>query len=272
MSDTQLFQKDVKRKMNSYFMKKLSEINFEKVHKDIKDEYLKQLELVRTNYEEQSKRFIKSKLSQVLLSSLSEPSTYYTNDSLLNNGDSKSIYSPRIDLAFSPIIKLSNANSVSIGVYKLSDDVRLFSKVHKLEFVKNIEKKIRIISNENMAEFNLSICSLGIGEHKDYKYPNERPLHLFGIEIENQKNSKHLMGDFFNAINLSKIPVVVIPEDKLDNLMNMLKYNKAIQNVKKLPTYNMLKNVNVLTLKQFRNILNDFLIEEELETIEVNIN
>lgn len=208
-------------------------------------------------------------MEEVLIRSISEASTYYTNDDLLNNGDYNSIYSPRIDLSFSPCIKKKRAKDESIGVYRLSEDVHLFDLVHNLDFIKNIESSLRKESNKIMRANNLSECNLGIEDYVRGHYPNDRPLHLFGIEIENQMNSKHLMGDFLNAINLSLIPIVVIPESKLDNLLNMLKYNKHIMKRKGISTYDTLKKVIVLRVSDFRDALNYILQNEGLDVIGV---
>jgi hypothetical protein len=68
-------------------------------------------------------------------------------------------------------------------------------------------------------------------------------MHLFGIEIENQKNPKHLMGDFLNAISLSKIPIILFPESRIDDAMKMLLFSSAIKNIKEVPIFNLLKRV-----------------------------
>ncbi|GMQ58364.1 hypothetical protein AN1V17_27590 [Vallitalea sediminicola] len=266
MNDTQKFQKDVVDKMKSYFIKKLTEIDFNNSEDRLKKEYEKQLKLICTNYKTKAKRFADYDICEVIISALSEPCTYYTNDNFIQSGNLDSIYSPRIDLSFSPIIKKNNSKSESIGVYSLTDDVKLFDFVHNLDFIRNLEKLIRDVSNKNMNEFRLPRCDIGIS---NWNYPNKRPLHLFGIEIENQKNTKHLMGDFFNAINLSKIPVIVVPESNINNLMNMLKYNKTIQDLKQLPTFKMLSKVSVITVRQFREILNRLLECEGLGLINV---
>jgi len=206
-------------------------------------------------------------MNEVLIKGIQEPSTYYTNDDLLGDNNFNSIYSPRIDLSFSPSIKLKKLKYESLGVYKLSKDVEIFDSIHSLSFIKKLEQDLRKKSNQNMIHYSLPTCTLGLSDTHRLSYPNKRPLHLFGIEIENQKNSKHLMGDFFNAINLSLIPVVIVPEEKLEHLMNMLKYNKLVSDLKQLPLFSLLNKVIVLTVNDFRDILNRKLNSENLEQI-----
>lgn len=266
---TKEYQRQVQYCMEEYFRRKLIKSDDNNMY-NICIEYDKQLESIKKRYAKKAKYFLDYTHDKVLLSAIAEPCTYYTQGDYKSSNDSNSIYSPRIDIAFSPIIKKKIGKNESIGVYNLTKDVKLYRQIHQLPFVRELEEKIRIKSNENMKDNQLEECNLGIEDYNEYQYDNTRPLHLFGIEIENQKNAKHLMGDFINAINLSLIPVVVIPEDRISNLMNMLKYNKTIENIKGLKTYNLLKKVSVLTVSQFRDVLNELLGEENIKLINVH--
>jgi len=77
------------------------------------------------------------------------------------------------------------------------------------------------------------------------------------------------MGDFLNAISLSKIPIIVTPENNFDRLMKMLYFSATIKNLKEVPIYNLLNSVIVLTVNQFRDTLNDFLISRNITPITV---
>lgn len=273
MNHTQEYQRQVKCSMEKYLLKKLKKFSKEKKDefKEITDEYIKQLDHIKREYEERSKCFANYSVNEeVILSCISEPSTFYTKGYCGNNKKSPSIYSPRIDIAISPIIKKRRGKHESIGVYYLTENVKLYKKIHKIPFVKELEKKFREISNENMKGGDLYEFNLDIYEHEEFNYKNKRPLHLFGIEIENQRNPKHLMGDFLNAVNLSLIPIVVVPKDNLINVLNMLEYNKIIEGVKDVKTYSILKQVLVLTISQFTDTLNNLLVDEGIETIKVN--
>ncbi|WP_257130309.1 hypothetical protein [Bacillus thuringiensis] len=110
-----------------------------------------------------------------------------------------------------------------------------------------------------MERFNLNHLN-------DPSYINNRPMHLFGIEIENQK---HLMGDFLNAISLSKIPIILFPEDKMEGCMKMLLFSSLIKSIKDVPIFDIINIPLVLTISQFRDIMNHFLEEENLDLIRV---
>jgi hypothetical protein len=138
----------------------------------------------------------------------------------------------------------------------------LFGLIHNLEFVKEIESSLRIISNRNLRSF-------GLLPPFEVKYINNRPMHLFENEIENQKNPKHLMGDFLNAISLSKIPIVLFLASRIKATMKMLLFSSAIKNIKEVTIYDLLNSVMILTISQFRNALNRFLDNENLVLIQV---
>jgi len=261
-NETKKFQEEVEEKMTKFFNIKFNQIKNDDVElfKELEEYYKDEYSFIKGKYKKKRTRYFSKeyKIKNVLLQAISEPKTRYTSDDFNNNGiDKKSIYSPRIDISFSPVIKKSKGKNESIGVYKLTERTCLFNLLYQLEFVKKIKEKIRNKSNENFRNKELDFCEASI-----QKYENIRPLHLFGIEIENQKNSKHLMGDFLNSLSLSKIPIVVVPEDKFDNLIKMLKFCSIISDVKKIPIYELLTTVSVLKVSQFRSILNELLENE----------
>lgn len=272
MSPTEIFQKDVERKLSQYFMLKLRKFKQNRYNDyfSLEEEYLRQIEVVKEHYTKAKIKYEIGDLDRVLLSCVSEPKTEYTLGDYTNdyeNDSDKNIYSPRVDIAISPVVLKSRGKVVSIGNYRLTEDVILFKKLHSLGFVKEMENSLRKISDYNYTTIGLEIKDYDYKNHCEYFYINKRPLHLFGIEIENQKNPKHLMGDFLNCISLARIPIVLLPEDKLNSCMNMLLFSSTIGDLKEVGVYDLLKNVIVLTIKQFVEIINDFLRIENIEEI-----
>ncbi len=247
MSLTQDFQKQVQEKMEEYFIEKLKQLkNTQSIlFRNLTEEYNRQFSYVERHYPNRKRYFRSSEPEYVLLSDITEPNTYYTQDDCHQNGNNASIYSPRIDLTFSPIIKKSRGTNESIGVYKLTQDINLFKELHQVPFVKELELKLKEATNENLKSHGLTY-DISCEEHNENAYINKRPLHLFGIEIENQKNAKHLMGDFLNAISLARIPVVIVPQERLISLVNMLRFSLTINELKEVPIYEMLSKVNIL--------------------------
>ncbi|OME46872.1 hypothetical protein BSK59_28745 [Paenibacillus odorifer] len=196
---------------------------------------------------------------------MSEPITEYNLGDLTHRevDDLIEIYSPRIDIAITPTVIKQRSRKISLGVYRLAEEVEIFNLIHRLNFIQEIEDRLRTISNENLSEFNIELP-------REIRYMNTRPMHLFGIEIENQVNPKHLMGDFLNAISLSKIPIILFPEDKFFGCIKMLMFSSAIKNIKGVQIYDILKSALILKVDQFRNVMNFFLAEEELDLIGVH--
>ena len=137
-----------------------------------------------------------------------------------------------------------------MGIYRLSEDVKLINYIYKLDFIKQMEFALRRQSNRNLERFNLNHLN-------DPSYINNRPMHLFGIEIENQK-SKAFDGRFLNAISLSKIPIILFPEDKMEGCMKMLLFSSLIKSIKDVPIFDIINIPLVLTISQFRDIMNHF--------------
>ncbi|NQV18807.1 MAG: hypothetical protein HQ534_09720 [Armatimonadetes bacterium] len=266
------FQKQVEVKLSDYFRQELesyAESN-QMEYQLICSEYNRQFQIIKNNL---SNNLINKLLdynhNDVLVSCISEPITSYKlNDYTNNINDNDLIYSPRIDIAISPTILIKRRKKASIGIFRLTEDVDVFKKVHKLEFIKNLENTLRQKSIENFQEYNLPYPHFS-NCHNESDYNNKRPLHLFGIEIENQKNVKHLMGDFLNALSLSKIPIIVTPERNFEKLIKMLLFSATINNLKKVPIYNLLNKVIVLKVDQFRTTLNQFLTSRHIAPITV---
>ncbi|MFC3343036.1 hypothetical protein ACFOHW_11655 [Paenibacillus abyssi] len=149
-----------------------------------------------------------------------------------------------------------------MGVFRLANDIELFQLIHSLDFIRELETGLREISNMNVRDHNIE-------PPETVEYINMRPMHLFGIEIENQQNPKHLMGDFLNAISLSKIPIILFPEHKFMGCMKMLLFSTTIKNLKEVPIYDVLNKAIILTVDQFRTMINRILSAEGLETIQV---
>lgn len=267
MNKTTEFQKLVETHMNKYFEKKLKELkknNFE-YYEEAREEYWKEYENIMgincfDSYFNEEK---------VLLSAISEAATKYTLNDFYNNNDNTSIYSPRTDIAFSPSFKKKgNFKNQSLGIYKLTENTQIFKIISKLDFVKKLAEEIKSQSNLNFASFGL--CSLS-NKIEDWENNlNKRPLHLIGIEIENSLSKKYLMGDLLNAISLAKFPIILVPQAKLNNLFDMLKYTNGISDLKGLNIYNILGTVNILSISQFRELLNKLLLEENLKPIPNN--
>ncbi len=266
------FQKQVEAKITLYLKKELfflSNSN-QRNYQAICNEYDRQFQIIKNNGSNNLyNKLINYNHNDVLISCISEPITNYRLNDFTNNlNDNELIYSPRIDIAISPILKKKQGKNVSIGIVKMTDDVKIFKEIHKLDFIKKIENKLRRKSNENYQRHHLQYVHFS-DTHDENNYINKRPLHLFGIEIENQKNSKHLMGDFLNAISLSKIPIIITPEENFERLFKMLLFSSTIKNLKDVPIYNLLKRVIVLKVDQFRDILNVFLTSRSIDPITV---
>jgi hypothetical protein len=231
----------------------------------IEQDYMYQISVIQATRPIHNINVPASNIKGNWLSCLSEPFTEYNLADLTNRETDfqSNIYSPRIDIAITPTVIKNRNRKVSLGVYRLAEEVQLFRLIHNLQIVRAMENEMRRISNINMRAYNLH-------PPEEVEYINKRPMHLFGIEIENQKNPKHLMGDFLNAISLSKIPIILFPENRIDDAMKMLLFSSAIKNIKEVPIYNLLNRVIILTVNQFRNIMNSLLITENLDLIQVN--
>lgn len=272
MTEVELFQRDIVRKMNSYFRLKIEELQRRDdiTYLQCVDDYIRQQECVLM---QDNQHFRPShNYQEVLLRALYEVETkYYSNDFNENIKPTARIYSPRADIAFTPAIKKRSNNSgyKSIGVKRLTEDVVLYKKLNQLHFIRELEILIRNVSNENMSKYNLEQNHDSLYQYNEYNYLNKRPLLLFGFEIENSRTIKYLMGDFLNILSIARIPTVIVRESTLIDCMNMLMYCSTIRSIKEVPIYDLLKKVNVLTVSQIRNLLNKLLNDLGLEEIGV---
>ncbi|WFD09786.1 hypothetical protein [Tepidibacter hydrothermalis] len=272
MNPTAQFQKDIEIKLSKYLAKKMEQFRTcsQRRYDEIKFDYIYQLSIIRSNPQYAHIQYDDHcTFNELLITCMSEPKTQYNLNDYSDLLDaSQSIYSPRIDLAISPAIKKKRSKKVSLGNYKLSEDVKIYKLLHEIDFIKEIELAMRRESYINFRNHHLDTTFyINDATIPRETYINGRPLHLFGIEIENQTNPKHLMGDFMNALSLSKIPIVVVPSEKLDNCMKMLIYVSTINNLKEVPLYSLLEKVIVLTFDQFISILNNIISRDIGETI-----
>ena len=271
MRDVQYFQRELAGKMTEYFQKKLRNLqaeNDELYINSVRD-YVRQQDIIlQTDYANQYRK--STEYINVLIRGLSEPITEYKLDDFQQNStNNRRIYSPRVDIAFTPVLQKGTIDYVSIGIKKLTVDVELYKSLNQLSFVRDIETALRRKSNENMQTYNLQLNNDSLDEYRDDEYINKRPLFLFGFEIENDVSSKYLMGDFLNVLSLARIPNVIIPESNLEGCMNMLMFCSTIEGLKEVPIYVLLKKVNVLTVNQIRAVLNEFLVLENIDPIGV---
>lgn len=140
---------------------------------------------------------------------------------------------------------------------------RIFDLLQENEFIKNFRDLINSKSEENYSR---------IRNFDSFAYRNipqtNNALYLFGIEIENNPNKKHLMGDFLNAYMLSINPIVLVPEEKLDATLGLIEFLNTIKNLKGIDFTSLLK-VNLLTIKQFKELVNQQLTISNIQPIEI---
>ncbi|SEB27520.1 hypothetical protein [Paenibacillus sp. 276b] len=260
-SPTTAFQREVALKLSAYFSKKISDLQVSRpdLYAQIAEDYDY---ILRSIPNGETIDMEGSELQFNWLSCLSEPATHYTKKDLteLNEDEDKVIYSPRVDLAITPTALTKTKKKRSLGAYRLPTDRSLFHTFEQCDFIQEIKKRLCNLSEANLHELEL-------GNYRPLH--NIRPVHLFGIEIENQTNPKHLMGDFLNVISLSKIPVVLFPEDKFDGCIKMLMFSKAVNHIKDIPIFDTLRSALILKVDQFRDTMNEFLSREGLDLIEV---
>ncbi|WP_196599645.1 hypothetical protein [Pectinatus frisingensis] len=190
-----------------------------------------------------------------LLECVSEASSrYFENDGVdigNNHTDGRSIYSPVVDLAIVPTVRCRRSITQPLGRYPLFNGNLIFGELSKLSFMVRFQTEFKRIANNNLR-------AIGLNYNDDIEH-NHRPLYLFAIEIENQINKKHLMGDFINSLMLSRFPVVVVPETKLDDCLEIIKLSKIISDIKDVHVFEILSRVMVLSITQFRQIINRML-------------
>ena len=257
------FQKEVAKKLSIYFEKQFIVLKNKnpQLFDKLTNEYDKQFQIVNDKWDFGELTIENSKNKpEVLLQCISEAETRY-NLGEIYGGLSNRIYSPRADLAITPIVKVINGKDKPLGIYKLSDDVKIIDLLYDLDFIKPFEKKLFQKAKENYLRYDIHLF--------EKHYINKRPLHLFSIEIENGTDSKYLMGDFLNALSLGKIPLVIVPKKNFDKSINLLLYSMAIYDIKEVDIFNILNKILLLTVEQFRNIINSELDKMDIPHLEV---
>ena len=203
--------------------------------------------------------------SYKILECVSEASSrYFENDGVdigPNHTNGSPIYSPVVDLAIVPTIQCRRSITQPLGIYPLFNGNLIFGELSKLSFVSRFQTRIKQIANDNLRTIGLN--------YNDNIQHNHRPLCLFAIEIENQINKKHLMGDFINSLMLSRFPVVVVPQNKLADCLEIIKLSKIISDIKEVHIFEILSRVMVLSIPQFRQIINHMLETKGLAHLEV---
>lgn len=203
--------------------------------------------------------------SYKLLECVSEArSRYFENDGVdigPNHTNGSPIYSPVVDLAIVPTIQCRRSIIQPLSIYPLFNGKLVFGELSKLSFMSSFQIRIKQIANDNLR-------AIGLNYDDDIQH-NHRPLYLFAIEIENQINKKHLMGDFINSLMLSRFPVVVVPQNKLADCLKIVKLSKIISDIKEVHVFEILSRVMVLSIPQFRQLINHMLETKGLPQLEV---
>lgn len=202
---------------------------------------------------------------QLLLECLYEPvSRYYDNDQAnvgLDHKPGKLIYCPVVDIAIAPSLNLpGNKKNSSIGIYPLMNGHVLFEALSQLSTVQTLIEGFGNVGRRNMSR-------IGIGYND--RPINNRPLYLMAIEIENQTNKKHLMGDFFNSLMLSRHPIVIVPNSKLGHCLELVQLVRKIFDIKSINVSNFFERVAILKFDQFKEIIDPVLTRYNLEPLDI---
>ncbi len=200
-----------------------------------------------------------------LLGCCSEPQTcYFDNDGEeipIDQPIGQPIYSPVLDIAVAPTIHLgSKKKPPFISTFPLHKGPFMFEAFSRIDIITSLKSEFERYSRQNYGRHKLMYNSMVI---------NVRPLCLFGMEIENQLDKKHLIGDFINNIMLSKYPIIILPDGCLDDCLSMLKLAEVIQRLKRINAYELLSKAIVLNVSQFRAVVNRFLVSNNIEPLGV---
>jgi len=200
-----------------------------------------------------------------LLECCSEPQTcYYDNDGTwipIDHPIGNPIYSPILDIAIAPSVYMgANRQNPFISTYPLRNGPIMFEALSKITLIRRFKEEFERYTRQNYQRIGLQYQGIEI---------NERPLCLFGIEIENSDDKKHLMGDFLNNLMLSKYPIVIVPDSKLDSCLELIKLSEVIYKLKSVNVFSLINNVMLLNVSQFRNIINIVLQEKNIELLGV---
>jgi len=201
-----------------------------------------------------------------VLECINEPETfYYKNDAIVDRfGQDRGnkIYSPRIDLGIAPsFVRSGERKSRCFMNILLPTGTRanFYDLIEKTGIIQNLKAMIKSKSDENFDLIDISRSDYGI---------NNSPLYLFGIEIENNLDTKHLMGDFLNSLMLSKNPIVLVQHSKLDSALNLVKFIYTIKELKGID-YTFFSKVDLLTIRQFKEIINSLLRQKNIQEIDM---
>ncbi|MEO3946220.1 hypothetical protein [Gorillibacterium sp. CAU 1737] len=208
------------------------------------------------------KRKIKPK-PKLLLECLAESvSKYYNNDRPEHIGPyvpEDKIYSPIVDIGLAPSVQLRrNEKHHSLAVYPLLNGSHIFYYFSCFSLIQRLMGGVEEVARENYGRLNLPFF---------WRYTNKRPLSLVAIEIENQPNNKHLLGDFINSLMLSRYPILLVPEDRLDACLEVVKLSRFILDVKEINVFGLLSQVGILSIGQFRDIINPLLTHFNIEAL-----
>lgn len=200
-----------------------------------------------------------------LLECCSEPQTcYYDNDGVwvpIDHQIGSPIYSPILDIAIAPSIYMgAKRQNPFISTYPLLNGPIIFEALSKISYIQRLKQEFVTCTIENYRR-------IGIEYH--YSETNSRPLCLFGIEIENSNDKKHLMGDFINSFMLSKYPVVIVPDSKLISCLELIKLTEVVYKLKEIGVFDHINKVMLLSISQFRAVLNRILRENGIAQLEV---
>ena len=255
---TKRFQKEVSEKLTKLFVDNLRQ------NGDIKEILEILTVIVNKNGGDNDNKISVHKI----LECVNEPETFYfKNDNIINRfGQERGerIYSPRIDLSIAPTFVRKNERKGRCFMNILLPDgsrSHIYELFERFSIIQKLKEKINANSNENYRLINIE---------RDNNYERNRaPLYLFGIEIENSFDKKHLVGDFLNSYILSKYPLVLIPENQMDIALDLIKYIHVVKGLKGI-NFTSLSNVNLLSIKQFKLIINEILIEYNIEPMEMD--
>jgi hypothetical protein len=205
---------------------------------------------------------IKPKL-KLLLECLSESvSKYYRSDRPEHVGPyapAEKIYSPVVDIGISPSVQLRrHEKHHSLAVYPLLNGKLIFNYFSQLLLIQRLAEQLEEVARGNYDKLGLNFY---------WRQSNLRPLSLFAIEIENQPNNKHLLGDFLNSLMLSRYPILLVPEYRLDACLEVVKLSRFILDVKQINVFDLLSQVGILSIGQFRDIINPILTHFNIEPL-----
>lgn len=200
---------------------------------------------------------------KLLLECLSESvSKYYNNDRPEHVGPyipEDKIYSPIVDIGISPSVQLKrNDKHHSLAVYPLLNGKLIFTYYSRLSLIQHLAEQFEEVAQENYNRLEIPFY---------WQHTNVRPLSLFAIEIENQPNNKHLMGDFLNSLMLSRYPILLVPEERLDSCLEVVRLSRFILDIKQINVFDLLSQVCILSIGQFRDIINPLLTHFNIEPL-----